>query len=99
MLCRYGLRGFSAKDAKPVVLTRDKIDGIHLTGMGGCTLWHDVLQVGVPLLCCSLNCSVPVCGDKGRDLMLACCILLLHCMEIRIKITASKCVGQQYDLI
>eukprot|EP00879_Flechtneria_rotunda_P018950 GHRR01019893.1.p1 GENE.GHRR01019893.1~~GHRR01019893.1.p1 ORF type:complete len:596 (+),score=208.92 GHRR01019893.1:424-2211(+) len=29
---RYGTRGFTAKDAKPVVLTRPKIDGIHLTG-------------------------------------------------------------------
>lgn len=36
--CRYGVRGFWARDAKPVVLTRDKIDGIHLTGMGGCVL-------------------------------------------------------------
>lgn len=32
--CRYGMRGFWARDAKPVVLTRDKIDGIHLTGTG-----------------------------------------------------------------
>jgi len=29
---RYGVRGFWARDAKPVVLTSDKIDGIHLTG-------------------------------------------------------------------
>lgn len=31
-VCRYGMRGFWAKDAKPVVLTRDKIEGIHLNG-------------------------------------------------------------------
>lgn len=30
--CRYGIRGFHAKDAKPVVLTRKIIEGIHLTG-------------------------------------------------------------------
>jgi hypothetical protein len=30
------MRGFWARDAKPVVLTRDKIDGIHLTGTCNC---------------------------------------------------------------
>eukprot|EP00878_Enallax_costatus_P004101 GHUV01004329.1.p1 GENE.GHUV01004329.1~~GHUV01004329.1.p1 ORF type:complete len:655 (+),score=187.00 GHUV01004329.1:210-2174(+) len=29
---KYGIRGFNAKDAKPVVLTRKTIEGIHLTG-------------------------------------------------------------------
>lgn len=29
---RYGLRGFYERDAKPVTLTRAKVDGIHLRG-------------------------------------------------------------------
>jgi hypothetical protein len=30
--CRYGVRGFTAHDYKPIVLTPDKIEGIHHTG-------------------------------------------------------------------
>jgi hypothetical protein len=32
MPCSYGVRGFTAHDYKPIVLTSDKIEGIHHTG-------------------------------------------------------------------
>lgn len=32
LTCRYGLRGFYERDAKPVVLTPEIVDGIHLKG-------------------------------------------------------------------
>jgi hypothetical protein len=39
--CRYGVRGFDTKDAKPIVLTKDRVEGIHLNGAAQ----HDVLVV------------------------------------------------------
>lgn len=41
VLRRYGMRGFWARDAKPVVLTQQKIDGIHLTGAQQCMMQSD----------------------------------------------------------
>lgn len=39
---RYGLRGFYEREDKPITLTRDTVDGIHLKGgtmlVGGCVL-------------------------------------------------------------
>jgi 6-phosphofructokinase len=31
-VCRYGFKGFYDRHAKPIVLTKEKVDGIHLVG-------------------------------------------------------------------
>ena len=53
LFTRYGFRGFYDRKAKPVVLTKKAVEGIHLEGgtmlgtsRGGADLRRDVMQLG-----------------------------------------------------
>jgi 6-phosphofructokinase len=49
---RYGLRGFYEREDKPITLTRDTVDGIHLKGGTMLVSWG--------------QCSSGVCGRAGQ---------------------------------
>ena len=57
---RYGLRGFYERHSKPMVLTRNSVDGIHLKGGTVLVSAHTLPCLAAPGATCTAAAAVPL---------------------------------------